>query len=1492
MLPGNFLNNLFGYKNRHEMRKGGILPNLKKEQEKKGELEPGVQTEVDTGTKSEYASSTWTNQQILVDSLQNPIDAENQKYKKYLQTKLFSYTQLEKIQKISEEKSEVSSELKEVVNTLLREVYYFVINQFEINQKNKNEIIDRINDLVFKVNKLLDFKNDKSLSADSFEEFEMPSKPEITYAVYDVKKDRIIRGLTQAQILSKKYSSKNKFPLFEFRVVDNAGGFDSILAAKYISTKKDDSMAIGNKGEGAKVNQVAMSRIPGVVVKIASIYNRHDGGQTLWTRSPFVKKDKMYHRGRTISGDFNLPTGTVNTIRFANTAKPHLDALRLAKSLDPRETDINQIALGFGETESHKYPFDPSVLPGISLENKEHQYVQGLVVGRGKQGFIFSYDFPDRKVLPGRDRSSLDKEKAEASVVEFWKKAMECGDIELLSELFNRVFIDEKREFKSDSCEGKYLKENLYKINHCDLQGWVQKWPEMFGLKKDEPNFLWPYRVGPDLERDQIKKACNIVDFKNYFLENEQYDDLVDLIQRFCPEYKLLSRREAEQLTKRQIDSEQITNWTKQEEKRNEQIILEADKVKREILNVMQKLRGDLYRVILDVTFYLAQSTSEETDSKLEVFVRRPSVIKILVPKGVKLPFSPEIKNSIRKNTTIALLSLSSAEWQSQSNYISQKVDTSVESDGARRLAQWLANDWIQVMSDRDEVDIPSHVYTNIHRQMGEQALGKMASLERTEQEEEVLKLRQELYSGTLTPQRQQNMFYLLEKRIKKFREDGGYKHLYWECINSVVVTGNTIHYFKGTERGAKIVAVSQEKEGLKKIGTWQGYDAYEVRTSIDGDRSFVWVDVPLEDGSLLIDKRSGSKYFISDKQVWNQDGKNVYKQTNYPYRFEHGLKIDAGGVFAPSLDSLEDKSLQPKISFRNEEDLKVKFGSPLESPITLEYIDSTWNKQERLVLDIWSNHDDADKDGVKERFLVERKGKRVWVTEKQNEKDRVGLQDNEKILGYEVADGGLGYSPVGINDMGHTLKRNPLLTGKNGEGLKLVAASALKQGLQLKYASTGINENGELVAWSADAGTTTTEFTKDGKKEIANSLVFNLSEYKDLGYLDGNTSFTRVILPQKEEAGNHKNWESWLAVIDPRKKDKFGSGGTRRIVLGPITSENKEKDRRVRVGPVEVLLDRPGEIYENGKLITNKQQGNRRYNFGWNFPSISSTRERDKFDEELAMSYIKIFMTNLEDESVIEEILKQNIDDSSRQESDISIASNELGKYKNQRSFPIIKRVASRLYPGKILFNYASLEKLGESAKGNLKHIPESDRIYVGNTMMPNSDYANFMPNMHSYLSAFDDVPDRIAVQETDLEPVRAQVISQLNTWEKFLQMISENPDEKTYLDFILAPKKITTDNLIEKLGSFRNEINSGSQADVFVGHDDNKWHGLASVGIGINIEILAPGKEVNLAKTIDHEIIHKITGLPDYDSTFLLLLFHIATFKYYGKRKWPGLR
>lgn len=308
-----------------------------------------------------------------------------------------------------------------------------------------------------------------------------------------------------------------------------------------------------------------------------------------------------------------------------------------------------------------------------------------------------------------------------------------------------------------------------------------------------------------------------------------------------------------------------------------------------------------------------------------------------------------------------------------------------------------------------------------------------------------------------------------------------------------------------------------------------------------------------------------------------------------------------------------------------------------LKTSVSVEYGKEVWNDPTRILLDAVQNHIDAQQQTLPSVIFTV-----VGPQNQLQERSAEQLRELGKewcIIGVSIQDTGEGYTTPYLSILGSTTKDEENI-GKFGEGLKMLTASALRQGIHIELASRD---------WKATPRPFE-QIVKDYETDKEQS--FTMLGY-DLQWLDepargSKTHFALLPLqpgqqdltPEQAAALEEKlsprstmrnTWENWIAVLDPRNANEHGQRGLARYVLEETPKHGNDI--------VTVLPSSPGTIYEKGLLVPADRS--RPMLFGYNLDAtIVNTRERNTYNSALFEKYVRGYYRNLADKEIIRAIL------------------------------------------------------------------------------------------------------------------------------------------------------------------------------------------------------------------------------------------------------------
>lgn len=280
---------------------------------------------------------------------------------------------------------------------------------------------------------------------------------------------------------------------------------------------------------------------------------------------------------------------------------------------------------------------------------------------------------------------------------------------------------------------------------------------------------------------------------------------------------------------------------------------------------------------------------------------------------------------------------------------------------------------------------------------------------------------------------------------------------------------------------------------------------------------------------------------------------------------------------------------------------------------LSLDYGNQIWNEQ-RIVLDACQNHLPSDSKGTT-IFLRFQTTDGCWHDYREFDKF-----DDSEIAKIKISDDGIGYDSKNLG-LFASVKDHSDSSGKWGEGLKMLSAAAVRNGIQLELRSRD---------WIATPETQT-EILNEGQanEKTIERLVYNIKKkvdplskvlddgdnttISDYGFVkDKEVSSTTFLNPTPELIREFRNIKDSVLLFSPRT---------------PLTT----------VGNSEILSTTGGQLFVRNILIP----GNHQLKYTYHLKDFDiETRDRDVIKRESMQKMMKRILENVEDERFISEFL------------------------------------------------------------------------------------------------------------------------------------------------------------------------------------------------------------------------------------------------------------
>lgn len=1171
----------------------------------------------DTRTNKEHGEKTWTTAQTVRDLFQNHLDANTDLFFNKLVSRVIDTN------KLSEKPAKPGDDFDEFTYTLFRfrkalrsfspeaehEMLDLLNNHagsvpvkpefLDEQGKLKLEPLKRAIDQIAEIPPWVSFKVIDSKAADE--------QPDGQWLTYDDLKQKQFSETTEA---SSADSVDYRYRIVEMKIEDEGSGFDAKLSAFYKTTKRDKRHLRGKFGEGAKMSVAHLMR-HGAKVEMRSTFDINGGEQShsrTWLHKSYVAKDeKVKQTGIQI----DLPpgqeakAGSYTLIKIGNADLTFQQEFR--ENVDPR-MENGGLARNCLDYSPVRYIYPMSYLGiegksvGISLEGfADDQYVQGLKVGSGIKNIhdirpLFSYDFLDATILQGRDRNILNRKMMEDQVRDFWIHADSQDLVSSLIEAVGNGTYD-----KNITPEANVLNEILYKkyfhtTNEREIQAKrtteyaLKVFPAIVKAKTDTKNVIVHTQdaySNISLINILESKGYNIILFRAY-IGRESISSLNQTHQgnyEFC---SLEQTRKELQSTASEVDHGderiQLSQELFQSAFTELGVLAEKAGLKKEDFNLETSPK---FHHLIDPEGKLPFGLNFNEDTKkFELVIQQELLAEAIQAKGAREYW----KNRMLVELLATYNRREKFPDQHSIRYASQGIAQSLLTGSLHRgmpHIDVLPEDFQYVPQIKDPIE------------------------ELTRFSAEETKIRDALEGWKIY--NDISRFHIsmdqMELVISKFAGlPEAYKREVKGIIgNRIIVEDGVVGYCEFQEdRKGEPVYIRKRLDSLSPEGKINDKPVYRL-----GDKIFIYDELPK--GSVIKAGFLNPHTFVMlDDQLLDfaENSFGPYQFNSYPLIVEPGgfaHKIYKNDV-KRAMDILEDGLKKVKIDpleSKSEKGMEFLTGI-VETPLPPDYGIDEWDNPVRVFQDIVQNHLDASPDGkVDMHFEVQRGQQRLWITDKE-------MTDSDVIVGFSVSDDGDGYTPNDLGTMGKSSKKSPLFAGKYGEGQKMLAAAAVRNGFELEFSSLAGFEN-KRYRWRGAVGTKPIEIVIDGKPTNDNRVVFNVTS-NQAEEREEYVSSTVIRLP--EGAGqNSQVWQEWMKIIDPRIKDKFGDGGLARYVL-PM--KKKKDENIIDMGYMKILMDRPGEVYENGLLVSRNES----IAFGYDVPEIVTTRERNYIDHYKLKQY------------------------------------------------------------------------------------------------------------------------------------------------------------------------------------------------------------------------------------------------------------------------------
>ncbi len=1461
----------------------------------------------DSRTDVEYGEKTWSTEQTVRDILQNHLDAQSEVH--YFEL-LNSILDLERLKE-----EEPSAEFEKDLEAFGYMLWMFHKSIDDLTEASQEEMMFELE--LFKSARYLrsnmvlpDGKVDRDVLKEIVRSVK-EQKPQIEYRVADLLKNDtplwVSRDTFVSEHMREKYGVQPRYRVDGMRVSDQGTGFDVQLGAFYKSFKMGLKHLRGKFGEGSKMSVLDLQR-QGAHVHMRSRYRFEDEDQEkerVWQARPKTSEhNTLQLEGVEVElpAHSDIPSGSSTTIGFRMAPKEVQGKLR--KLLDPRlkETWLDTTCLDFSDRD-YVYPaptVPDSISPvGVSLDvDPKEIYVQGMEVDySGKHDkhssrtrFLFSYNFLDGSIIQGRDRNEIDVDDVELILREFWVR-VDSPDV--MREFLRRTLMDEKA-FRQP--EINIMKRLLRGHNYDDsseraYEVAMELLPEVLGLKKDVPNVLMGWHELDWEIKEQVSKKVE-----------ELGNNLVMCM--FVPDDSALAHlQEKGYRVHKGVDFLQHTMQVEKE-------FPETDKR----VKVLKKAFEDA-RASAQVMFERAhgKDTGRAARARIQCVdslkgkSRYEDYAVVYDPHNDEYVIQVKVKASVRNKKH----ALQGDYWRRLFEVIllgliERRGDMTKEE--IRYSAQYQANRAIEGSLDLNAPHVrPANKPFDHDRQTPSSA--SESRFDELEEEhlievERVLLLYKNLRSIRCTLDMQREAYEAYDHIPKEF------KKVFREALGKSVVYED--------EKIGECMLFSDGSVGriVKDVSDLKCLDYGKKTFVTTGDRVVMHLDLP---DSCTV-KYESDDNISKDRRMVVHKGE-VYRVTDSSFMSTHGLDytlqlgsncVHSGRMHDVYKDNykrpLERAKKMRQIEVISEDESEIPTfeltHGIIETPLSLEYGEAHWNPR-RVCEDIIQNHRDAGVVSVS--YEVVRDGKRQWV-------DGKDVQEQDSITGLMISDDGNGYGPEHIGTLGKTTKRNPFFAGKYGEGQKLIAAAAVRGNLDLRFTSRAMND-GEVRRWQAHAQAQDMSLVVRGKRVPEKRVVFDVSsepEFEESAY----TSATILRIP--DGVDHVPGWDQWVSIIDPRHKDTNGNAGLGRY---SIDLRDNPSPEMIDLGPVRILLNEPGAIYENGLYVASDPDSRV---FGYDVPEVVNNRERNAINHEILSSYIRYVLDECRDSRYTGGLLRVLKEEyglvfSTRtmpRKEQMPLEYVQMGQLQtsySRQSRPAWLRGYRDELAGDVVYSGTALRNREHSSRNAreieraraalefISHVDKSRVLHVPEWLFDGLD--TIVPTAVDHALKF--VESEVSISdETKIRLQRIVAKNALVIKEMIDAMDQEGPTSLTYESMLLREKPIMTlynqetehkrgPDAVRKNRKFirqmKRKVRSRAVSwstpkkvqerdGVYVAPARAGYLGLASDRIGLNEHLLYKHNPQKLTQVALHELVHKIFDFADYDDRFIMLLLELA--------------
>lgn len=1370
----------------------------------------------------EYGKKTWTTGQTVRDFLQNHLDAQTE-------------VTVERIR-------------KEIVRPRCQiEALFFLIVIKKIKAlkpHNRKATMDQLS-LLCERNEYWLRKNFMSMTPEQklekLSELARQKQPELLYQIIDQENpDQAPAWITREQLGSKDYrqrikgTQRDRFQINGVRISDQGSGFDPKLATYFMPTK-EQSYLRGKYGEGLKMSVLHAVR-NGARVSLCStqkINKKKLGPLRSWEGS-FDQADN--HLCLTGKSRVELPkrgqqqTGSITQIDLSS-ANPNFKK-EFADGIDPRR-QLEENCLDFSGA-NFEYPvLSPFMGVNPRAGYSSNNYVQGLKVEGSPRGMALKYDFTDANVLAGRDRNQFDVSYVTDIVDEFWKNNL---DPRCLRKLLKAVLE------QWGTLEQKIGERLLYSCwqNPRQREILLEQLVQLLKLNRNMTNLLVSRQTID--QYTTLKEKAQGEGFNICILERKDMPEMVKDVLLTQKDYVIVTEREY--ISSRGLKSSGDLEAAK--------VSGEGEKIFRQALEYANHcLEMGGYGAINNISIRFAKNQN------------RPFEFTYLVG-GINLICDPAFLKNYGKSERNRM-------WQSLSvEILSAVVDNGEDMAlGKLKNTQQLANNILNRAAGRHSGKPNSTLFHHDIDGITCKRVEYVQDFESRRQQNDIkCQISTIIHDTRTTPG---DMGKILDQYKDLILND---EYLLLEIQRGIYASDDSVAVVLVIENeGRRELKLIEEKRSKLKGRECEGRTIYSI-----GNHLFTPMELTEDTVIGLPMIYTEPRIVHRDNQYWYDDGKVIHisgislKELVFgkgiigqyrPKENKGGRKTGGITTFSRLIAGMTFEKTNVSENYID------KIPQTLRTGIDISYGEDRWDEPVRVFQDIVQNHLDAGENGKFELFFeVMNGGQSSWKTAEQ-------VEEEDTITGFRVSDEGEGYSPKHLETLGKTGKHGLFTAGKYGEGLKMLAAAAVRNGMKIEFCSITDTASGR-TGWRAEGTSKQEQFLHKGDIKKGQRLCFNVSRR------DGQnewTSSTTIRLPDSPSIEQKSLWNEWLQIIHPLSGQE-GYRGLARYIL-PL---REDRTGIIDLGFIKILLDEPGVIYENGLHVGKTYES---YVCGYDVPEVCNTRERNSVDKARLDSYIQLALNLCDDpdyfQALAQSVMDQVNDYRHLDGGDLDYSHLDANKPESLRAFYHLREALrgepriscerfnniTDLYERRSSLELKFGTDVSEEETKAAQHVLPIYKDHFSERSVPEETYRRF----HKVL-------------DTPLDWAFIMTKKEVETSEETQTALTQKMREK-----IEIIKTMIQNGEFEDI-TWRNSFGHGSEdrklhflarceqvQSIYVCSKEAPFFGLASGGrIGINEKLLQSGQEAKLTATILHELIHAIFHFHDYNDDFIFSLLAVA--------------